>query len=131
MKRLTAQQYAHGLLEAYNHSAAEQRSGIINNFFSVLMRRRAMKLFPRILTHIQRAQDAQAGVTRVQAWSATSMDITELSKQLRSVVGDVVVTAATDPSLIGGLRLQVGDSLVDGTLQNRLKSLHTQLSESA
>jgi F-type H+-transporting ATPase subunit delta len=130
MKRLTAKQYAQGLLESYGQAEAEQRSAVIQNFFGALMRRRAMKLLPRILTHIQQAQDAQAGVTRVQAWSATPIDTAELSERLRSVLGKVMLSVTTDAGLIGGLRLQIGDSLIDGTLRNRLKRLQTKISES-
>ncbi len=131
MKRLSAKQYATAVLDAYTQAEPSQRPAVIQNFFEVLMRRRAMKFLPRIFSHIQRAEDIEAGVIRVRAWSASEVNTAELTERLRSVVGPVWLETTIDPALIGGLRLQIGDTLIDVTLCNRLKRLQIQLSESA
>lgn len=40
-----------------------------------------------------------------------------------------VMTTRVDPTLLGGLRLQIGDRLVDASLQSRLRSITQSLAE--
>ena len=48
----------------------------------------------------------------------------ELSKQLKK---DVRVTLVVDPRIIGGMRLQYGDRVVDGSVAARLEQLRRRL----
>lgn len=70
---------------------------------------------------------------RVRATVTTAIDLTahdrdrvasELSKRLDK---QVRLTVVVDPSVIGGLRLQYGDRVVDATVANRLEQLRRRL----
>ena len=78
-------------------------------------------------------QLAQAEGTRVDLTVFTPRLLSE--QELRSL-GDRVradldrslrVTAVTDPSLLGGIKLRLGNTLVDGTLARRLELLRERL----
>jgi F-type H+-transporting ATPase subunit delta len=131
MSRLSAKQYAQGFLDSYTRAETGQRPTVIRKFFEILLRRRVIKLLPRILSHIQRLQDSGSGVRPVQVWSAGPTDAGALQAALASRFGPVRLETTIDPTLMGGLRLQIGDSLIDGTVHTRLSRLHSRLSVSA
>lgn len=128
MKRLSAQQYAAALIAAWTEAAPAQRPIVLKKFVQSLRRRRAVKLLPRILDHLERLLDAQSGVTRVRAWSAARLDQASLAARLSEALGPSVITSAVQPALMGGLRLRIGDQLIDGTIRQRLQRLQTHLS---
>jgi len=79
----------------------------------------------------QRLTDEAAG--RVRATVTTAIELGardrervagELSKQLKK---DVRVTVMVDPRIIGGMRLQYGDRIVDGSVAARLEQLRRRL----
>jgi F-type H+-transporting ATPase subunit delta len=79
----------------------------------------------------QRLADQAAG--RVVATVTTAIELgaaereqvaRELSKQLKK---DVRVTVVVDPGVIGGLKLQYGDRVVDATVAARLQQLRRRL----
>lgn len=62
--------------------------------------------------------------------SAVPMDaagIGEFKAGLKSRFGDLTSEFRTNPSLIGGLRVQIGSDVWDGSVQARLESLKQQL----
>jgi F-type H+-transporting ATPase subunit delta len=78
-----------------------------------------------------RLADAAAG--RVPATVTTAIELSaadrervaeQLSKQLKK---DVSVTVVVDPRVIGGLKLQYGDRVVDATVAARLEQLRRRL----
>jgi F-type H+-transporting ATPase subunit delta len=51
-----------------------------------------------------------------------------VSKSLSTSYGrDVLVNAEVDESIIGGIRIQVGDDVMDGTVSSRLNQLRREL----
>lgn len=79
----------------------------------------------------QRLADAAAG--RVRATVTTAVELgpkdrdrvaAELSKRL---AGDVELEVVVDPAILGGLKLQYGDRLVDATIATRLQQLRRRL----
>jgi len=71
------------------------------------------------------------GQVEVDVWTATPMDdatCDAVTTGLKNVLGkDPVVHAWTDPSILGGLKIRVGDKLVDGTVAARLRQLETSI----
>ena len=58
----------------------------------------------------------------------TDNELLQLQEKLKSITGKTVIMEhATDPSLLGGVSLRIGDSVVDGTVANRLKELEEKL----
>ena len=77
----------------------------------------------------------QAAFGKVEVYVYTRMPIPEdplnqLRARLRATLGrEPVVYAYTDESLLGGIRLRVGDKLVDASYRTRLRMLQEQLTE--
>ena len=79
----------------------------------------------------QRLTDEAAGRVRATVTTAIELGARErervgeaLSKQLKK---DVRLTVVVDPRIIGGMRLQYGDRVVDGSVAARLEQLRRRL----
>jgi F-type H+-transporting ATPase subunit delta len=77
--------------------------------------------------------DAAAGRVRAVVTTAIELqpqDRDEISKQLSSRLGkEVALRAEVDPRVLGGLKLQYGDRLIDATVATRLQQLRQRLVE--
>lgn len=127
MKRLSSRAYATALIAAWAETSAHERPTMTRRFLELLRRQRAMKLLPRIIDWVNRLDDEAAGRTRVTVTGAVDVDAHNIIKALTEKLGAVTVTTATNPALIGGLAIRVGDTVVDGTVATRLKKLHHHL----
>jgi len=74
--------------------------------------------------------DASGGVvaTVTAAAPLTEAQLTRLAASLSAQYGrEARIAVRIDPSVIGGLRVQVGDDVIDGTVSSRLTELRLQL----
>lgn len=74
------------------------------------------------------------GRVEVDVMTASPVDADQLRSikdKLSQTLGkDVIVHPYTDPSMIGGVRLRIGDQLVDASVATRLRKMRDQLGES-
>jgi F-type H+-transporting ATPase subunit delta len=77
--------------------------------------------------------DAHRGVERAEVTAAlplTEENQDAISRRLENIVQHkVVVDAHVDPSILGGFIARVGDTLIDGSLRQRLENLRRSLVE--
>ena len=108
-------------------------SEFFTNFLRVLARHDRLELLPLILAESRLKHERQMGRRRVQVRSAT-----ELSAQaLASIQGrlaaalpfEPILETQTDPDLLGGVVIQIGDIVHDGSLRSRMNQLRTRLRE--
>ena len=123
--------------------ASEQRMDLVSNLFDggettnlakLLIESNRVHDVGAIEDEFQRLADEAAG--RVRATVTTAVELTakdrdrvveELSKRLgKRVQLDVLV----DPRILGGLKLQYGDRLVDASVATRLQQLRRRLAAS-
>ena len=73
----------------------------------------------------------QAGLAVATVTSATTVpaeQLTRLQKGLSKTYGaQLRINAVVDPAVIGGIRVQVGDDVIDGSVASRLNELKLQL----
>lgn len=78
-----------------------------------------------------RLVQAAFGRVEVDVITASPMDETALARigeRIKSVLGkDPVLHQATDPSIIGGIKLRIGDELLDGSVATKLRRMGTAL----
>jgi F-type H+-transporting ATPase subunit delta len=123
--------------------ATEQRMAIVSDLFDgteatnlakLLIESDRVRDVGAITDEFQRLADEAAG--RVRATVTTAVELSskdrdrvaeELSKRLgREIHLDVLV----DPAILGGLKLQYGDRLVDASVATRLQQLRRRLAAS-
>ncbi|MFH2125682.1 MAG: ATP synthase F1 subunit delta [Pseudomonadota bacterium] len=106
-------------------------SPIANNFFRLLMDRGRISATCDISRVYARLLDEEKGITRAEVVTAAALSDAEVSRikeVLTKLAGsDVVVEVKEDSSLIGGVRAQIGDLVLDGTVKTQLETLKDSL----
>ncbi len=78
-----------------------------------------------------RLADAQEGIVHAEVTTAVDLapaQVAGIEQRLSERLGQrVQAVATTDPAVIGGIIVRVGDHLVDGSLRTRLKQLRRDL----
>ena len=65
----------------------------------------------------------------ISAFALTSEQERAITEMLKSKLGrDVSITTSTDESLIGGVVIKAGDTIIDGSMKSQLESLAINLS---
>lgn len=104
-------------------------------FLLLLVRKNRTNLIPKIAEMYDRLADRTRGVVRVDVCSylpLTAAQRRTLEARLVSWLGGkkVEIRATDDRRLLGGMTVRIGDSVIDGSVANRLKDLREQLLES-
>ena len=84
-----------------------------------------------IAEEFQRLDDEASGRVRATATTAVELTAADRDRIRRELADrmhkDVRLTVAVDPRLLGGLRLQIGDHVIDATVATRLQQLRRRL----
>jgi len=101
------------------------------NFLKVLAEHDRLELLPQILKAASSEQERRVGQKRIQVRSAVPLSDEQLGSikhRLQSALNlEPVLIPSVDPDLIGGLVIQVGDTVYDGSLKTRLINLRQRL----
>lgn len=108
-------------------------SPVLLNFLKVLGRRDRLDLLPTIFDQLNLLYETRGGRERVEVASAvplTPSQLESLRSGLKERFGfDAIIKPRVDATLLGGVRIRVGDTVYDSTLRTRLKHLSHQLRE--
>jgi len=112
---------------------AEQLSKETMNFVYVLIDKSRSNALMEIGTEYHKLLADHNNTIKAVATTAVSMtkkQITELTEKLTKTSGKTVtLTNEVDPSIIGGVFIQMGDKIIDGTLKRRLTEIEDRLKE--
>lgn len=110
---------------------APHASELLTNFLRVLSRHERLDLLPLIFNQIKILRDTEAGrkaVTVRSAYELNEKTLTSIEKCLNEALRfSPVIETSIDQSVIGGLVIQVDDTVYDGSLRTRLKQLRGRL----
>lgn len=101
------------------------------NLGKLLIEARTTPALPQIREEYDRLDDEAAG--RLQAVATTAVPLSDQDRERlvadlsRRWQKEVRLQTRVDPSILGGLVLQVGDQLIDASVQTRLQQLRRQL----
>jgi F-type H+-transporting ATPase subunit delta len=101
------------------------------NTLRLLVERRRISALSSITARLRELADREKGLVHAEVTSAIRLteDFYErLRGQLESLTGKKIsVRRSEDPSLIGGVVVRIGDTVIDGSLKSRLESLKQSL----
>ena len=115
------------LLEAFGSKVSD----VALHTLLLLVRKRREALLAPIATEYEKLARAAAGKEPLEIVSARPLgpnELDEIVARLGRTYGKAFdVTARTDPSLLGGMRITMGDRRIDGSLSGRLDDLAREL----
>jgi F-type H+-transporting ATPase subunit delta len=109
-------------------------SGIAANFIRLVAAKRRLFVIRQMIADFGKLYDHSRGVSRAKVTSATNLsseNIASLKETLRGIAGgkDVELSISIDPSILGGLIVQLGSRQVDGSLKTKLNAIRTRMKE--
>ena len=101
------------------------------NFVRLLVEADRITLMPAIASLFETLKDEADGVAKATietAFPLEGTDLADLTAALeRRFKRKVEATVVVNPDLVGGARITVGDNVIDGTVQERLRAMAVQL----
>lgn len=103
----------------------------IRSLIQLLMERDRIALVPRIAFAFGDLVDRREGIAKAKVTTAVALAESEQAALVRRLEEasrrKLRATFAVDPALIGGAKVQIGDHLIDASLQTKLATLGRQL----
>jgi F-type H+-transporting ATPase subunit delta len=106
-------------------------SNIVANLVRMLTERKRLGILEAIVQTYIDYTEKMAGITPATVTSIRKLsdnEIAQIQSRLNQVTGRTVkVSWKQDPSILGGLRIQIGDRVIDSTLKTHMKQLQDHL----
>jgi F-type H+-transporting ATPase subunit delta len=103
----------------------------LTNFLELLLEKHRMPALFRIRRQLDALWEEENRLLPVAVTSATKLDkstLAEIGEQIGKQTGRrVELTSRVEPDILGGLIVQVGNSILDASIANRLEQLRKQV----
>jgi len=111
----------------FNQMAAEAFDKAQQNFIGVLAENRRLLLLPQIFEQFELYRAEQEKSLDVQVFSAFALNDAQ-QEQLKTVLSkrlarEIRLELIEDKSLIGGVLIKAGDTVIDGSIRGKLEKL--------
>lgn len=117
------------LLDAIGKQVGLSRT--VRNFFAVLIDHQRIAMVEQIARQFEIELDTELGFAEAQITSARQLndgEKRELESRVAALTGKKVrARYAANPELLGGVMVQVGSTIYDGTVRGQLEKLRLQL----
>jgi F-type H+-transporting ATPase subunit delta len=111
--------------------AAAKVSQTLRHFFRVVAEAGRLNLLPDLQRTFAELVDERAGIVEARVSSAQPLSDTQSQALVASLgrrTGKTIrLSWSQDPALLGGLKVQVGSTILDASIQGQLRQLKTQL----
>ena len=106
-------------------------SDVLYRFMQVVNAKDRADLMSEIFLAVGQIVDAKSGKVQGEVWTAKELDNLQLAG-MASKLGDalgrtVVLTQHVDEKLIGGMKLRIGDQLIDASVLSQLKQMKEKI----
>jgi F-type H+-transporting ATPase subunit delta len=122
-------------IEVLDRLVAEDVGREQRNLLALLVRRGRFEQLPSVVREFTRLYRAREGIMEAIVTASTALDDAELEAlrvALQSMTGKrIELRQTTDPELLGGIQVRVGDRLIDGSVRGRLERLRSDLANTA
>jgi len=115
------------------HRAVLDADPIVVNFFETLLERHRMPAVFRVRQEFDRLWDAENKLLPVEVTSAVELDdatVRSIGDSIGQQTGQrVELKSRVDPSILGGIVLRVGNSILDASIKHRLDQLRKHVAQ--
>lgn len=132
MTVVSSKNIAHAIYLASKDKNHEEQSFVAKKTLQFLIKKRLLPKTKEILSHLKKIINEYAGVIEAKVYSSekinekTSNGLTQALIK-RYSVKEVNLVEILDKKLIGGLKIEVNNEIIDLTLRNRIKKLQEHL----
>ena len=106
-------------------------SGVEMDLIILLIENGHMMLFGEVIKRFDYLKDKDSEIIKVQITSSSRLsddEVQRISLNIENKIQKKVeVTMETDTSIVGGIKLRVGNTLIDGSVSNRLQKMRDTL----
>jgi len=106
---------------------------VVENFLKLLIEKHRMPVIFRIRAEYDRLWEEENKLLPVQITSAVRLDestVRQLGDRISEQTGRrVELSANVEPDILGGIVVQVGNSVLDASVRNRLEQLRRQVAK--
>jgi len=110
-------------------------SDLVIDFLSLLLEKERFEALPMIVQSYREMADEHAGRVRVRIATAVPLGEamrTEINNAITRGLGrEVLLEDETEPALVGGAVVTIGDKVYDGSLSTRLNQIRKQIMRSS
>ena len=122
---------AHNKMTILNNILGDKISDIEMDLMVLLMENGHMMLFGEVIKRFDYLQDKDSEVIKVQITSSSRLsddEVQRISLEIENKIQKKVdVKMKTDTSIVGGIKLRVGNTLIDGSVSNHLQKIRDTL----
>jgi F-type H+-transporting ATPase subunit delta len=109
----------------------DKLTGDARNFVQVLVQNSRLDLMPLIREHFEALKREKEGVLEAKIISALKLDDAQVKTLVAQLEAKyqrkVTAQVETDASLIGGVKIVIGDKVIDGTVRGKLDAMAAAL----
>ncbi len=107
----------------------QQVDSYLRNFVYVLSENSRLMILPYVLDVYERLMDEAADIRKAVVYSAYALTESQQQELLQTLgqhfKGQLDARIEVDPELIGGVKIEVGDQVMDLSIQAKLKQLYS------
>jgi F-type H+-transporting ATPase subunit delta len=108
--------------------------GVAGNFIRLVARKRRLFAIGDMIAGFNKLNDAAKGVARAKVTVAQPLSDAQkgqIEEALKAITGgkSVGMNVTVDPAIIGGLVVQLGSRMYDGSLKTKLNAIRTRMKE--
>ncbi|MCI0362537.1 MAG: ATP synthase F1 subunit delta [Phycisphaerales bacterium] len=116
------------------HMFSERVSDLVLRFLLVLNNKRRLNHLEAIAAAYDRMVHETFGRIEVDVYTAAPLankDLETIEERIKQALGrEPVLHPYTEPSMLGGLKLRIGDQLIDGSVVSKLRRMKRELMSS-
>lgn len=135
MKKISTKQIATAIYKATNLKQDNEISLILKNAVKMIANKNLISKSNEILDYLQDIYDQKEGIIRAKIFSAKNLDNVEKQKiednlKTKYKTEKIISEYFEKKELLGGIRIEVGNEVLDNTYKNRLYQLEKHLIKS-
>lgn len=104
---------------------------LLYRFLIVVNEKNRLEYLPGMLAALEKLVEEQRGIVEIDAFVAANMDEPaqrSVAESISKALGkQVIMHQHVDPKLIGGLKLRIGDQLIDGSVAAQLRLMKDRM----
>ena len=132
MAKISTKNIANAIYASAKDKKGEELSLALCNAVEFLSKKNMLSKAPEILKHLEQIRNADLNIVEAKVLSETPLakqtaDELEIALKKRYKANDVILQLKEDETLLGGIRIEARDEVIDLSLKHKLNQLQNYL----